>query len=52
VLLSLEPAAAAAIGAIALSQELAGREALAITLVVIASAGALSSATTPEVAQV
>ncbi len=52
VLLSLEPAAAAAIGAVALGQGLAGREALAIALVVIASAGALSSARVPEVAQV
>jgi inner membrane transporter RhtA len=41
VLLSLEPAAAAAIGAIALDQELAGRELLAIALVVVASIGAL-----------
>ncbi len=41
VLLSLEPAVAAGIGAVALSQGLAGREALAIALVVVASAGAL-----------
>jgi inner membrane transporter RhtA len=41
VLLSLEPAAAALIGAIALDQALAGRELLAVALVVIASAGAL-----------
>ena len=41
VLLSLEPAAAAAIGAIALNQALAGRELLAVALVVVASAGAL-----------
>ena len=41
VLLSLEPAAAALIGAIALDQALAGRELLAIALVVVASAGAL-----------
>jgi inner membrane transporter RhtA len=52
VLLSLEPAAAAAIGAVALSQDLAGRELLAIALVVVASAGALSSAEAPEAAQV
>jgi inner membrane transporter RhtA len=52
VLLSLEPAAAAAIGAIALSQDLAGRELVAIAMVVIASAGALSSADAPEAAQV
>jgi inner membrane transporter RhtA len=50
VILSLEPAAAATIGAIALGQALAGREILAIALVVIASAGALSSARTPEAA--
>jgi len=43
VLLSLEPAAAALIGAIALDQALAGREILAIALVVAASAGALRS---------
>lgn len=43
VLLSLEPAAAALIGTIALGQALAGRELLAIALVVIASAGALRS---------
>ena len=43
VLLSLEPAAAALIGAIALDQALAGREAIAIALVVVASAGALRS---------
>jgi inner membrane transporter RhtA len=52
VLLSLEPAAAAAIGAVALSQDLAGRELVAIAMVVIASAGALSSADAPEAAQV
>ncbi|MEO7198544.1 MAG: EamA family transporter [Solirubrobacterales bacterium] len=50
VLLSLEPAVAALIGAVALDQELAGREALAITLVVVASAGALRSATAAEAA--
>lgn len=43
VLLSLEPAAAALVGAIALDQALAGREAIAIALVVVASAGALRS---------
>jgi inner membrane transporter RhtA len=52
VLLSLEPAAAAAIGAVALSQDLAGRELLAVALVVIASAGALSSARVPPAAEV
>ena len=41
VLLSLEPAAAALVGAIALNQALAGREVLAVALVVVASAGAL-----------
>lgn len=44
VLLSLEPAVAALIGAIALSQDLGGRQVAAILLVVAASAGALRSA--------
>lgn len=44
VLMSLEPAVAAAIGFLALSQNLAALELLAISLVVIASAGALRSA--------
>ena len=44
VLLSLEPAVAALVGAIALDQALAGRELLAILLVVAASAGALRTA--------
>ncbi len=48
VLLSLEPAAAALIGAIALDQALAGRELLAIALVVVASAGALRTGTALE----
>jgi inner membrane transporter RhtA len=49
VLMSLEPAVAAAIGFIALSQNLDAIEVLAISLVVIASAGALrSAATTPR----
>jgi inner membrane transporter RhtA len=49
VLMSLEPAVAAAIGFIALSQDLDAIEVLAISLVVIASAGALrSTATTPR----
>lgn len=52
VLLSLEPAVAAGIGAVALSQDLAGREVIAVTLVVVASAGALSSARAPEAAEV
>ncbi len=47
VLMSLEPAVAAAIGFLALSQSLAVLEVVAITLVVIASAGALRSAATP-----
>ncbi|HET9154653.1 MAG TPA: EamA family transporter [Solirubrobacterales bacterium] len=47
VLMSLEPAVAAAIGFLALSQGLAAREAIAIALVVIASAGALRSAAAP-----
>lgn len=47
VLMSLEPAVAAAIGFLALSQDLAGREIVAIALVVVASAGALRSAATP-----
>lgn len=51
VLLSLEPAMAALIGAIALDQALAGRELLAIALVVAASSGALRTSrlvSTPE----
>ena len=47
VLMSLEPAVAATIGFIALGQDLSGREALAIAMVVAASAGALRSASTP-----
>ena len=47
VLMSLEPAVAAAIGFLALSQGLDTVEVLAIGLVVIASAGALRSAATP-----
>jgi inner membrane transporter RhtA len=47
VLMSLEPAVAAAIGFVALSQDLAPRELVAISLVVIASAGALRSAAAP-----
>ncbi|MEZ5062617.1 MAG: EamA family transporter [Solirubrobacterales bacterium] len=52
VLLSLEPAAAALIGTIALGQALAGRELLAIALVVIASAGALRSSPEPPAPEV
>jgi inner membrane transporter RhtA len=47
VLMSLEPAVAATIGFLALSQDLAAREVVAIALVVIASAGALRGAATP-----
>jgi inner membrane transporter RhtA len=47
VLMSLEPAVAAMVGFIALSQSLALVEVVAIGLVVAASAGALRSATTP-----
>jgi inner membrane transporter RhtA len=47
VLMSLEPAAAALMGLLALDQGLAGNEVVAIVLVVIASAGALRSATGP-----
>ena len=47
VLMSLEPAVAAAIGFLALSQGLHAIEIVAIALVVIASAGALRSAASP-----
>jgi inner membrane transporter RhtA len=47
VLMSLEPAVAALVGFVALSQGLAPLEAVAIALVVAASAGALRSAATP-----
>lgn len=47
VLMSLEPAVAAAIGFLALSQDLAAVEIIAIALVVVASAGALRSAAAP-----
>lgn len=47
VLMSLEPAVAAAIGFIALSEALSALEVLAIACVVVASAGALRSAATP-----
>jgi inner membrane transporter RhtA len=51
VLLSLEPAVAALVGLVALDQALLGRELAAIGLIVLASAGALSTAPaidTPE----
>jgi inner membrane transporter RhtA len=47
VLMSLEPAVAATIGFLALSQDLALAEVVAIGLVVVACAGALRSAATP-----
>lgn len=47
VLMSLEPAAGAVVGFLALSQDLALTEVIAIGLVVTASAGALRSAGTP-----
>lgn len=47
VMMSLEPAVAAAIGFLALSQGLEPAEAVAIGLVVLASAGALRSAASP-----
>jgi inner membrane transporter RhtA len=45
--MSLEPAVAAAVGFLALSQDLAPLEVIAIALVVAACAGALRSAATP-----
>lgn len=47
VLMSLEPAVAALIGFVALSQDLSAAEVIAIGLVVAASAGAMRSAATP-----
>jgi inner membrane transporter RhtA len=47
VLMSLEPAVAALVGFIALSQDLSAREFVAIAFVMAASAGALRSAATP-----
>jgi inner membrane transporter RhtA len=47
VLMSLEPAVAGAVGLIALGQELAVNEVIAIALVVCASAGALRTAAPP-----
>ena len=47
VLMSLEPAVAATIGFLALSQSLSGSQLVAIGLVVVASAGALRTASTP-----
>ena len=51
VMLSLEPAVAALVGVVALDQALAGREIVAIALVVAASAGALSSTDAIEAPQ-
>jgi inner membrane transporter RhtA len=51
VLLSLEPAVAALVGLAVLGQDLVGREVIAIALVIVASAGALSSADVPEAPQ-
>jgi len=48
VLMSLEPAVAALVGLIALGQNLSANEVVAIALVVAASAGALSAASTPS----
>jgi inner membrane transporter RhtA len=48
--MSLEPAVAATVGFVALGQDLASAEVLAIVLVVIASAGALRSAPPPTTA--
>jgi inner membrane transporter RhtA len=47
VLMSLEPAVAALVGLVALGQELSSTEAVAIALVVAASAGALGTAHAP-----
>ena len=51
VLMSLEPAVAATVGFVALDQELAAREVVAIGLVLAASAGALRAAGTPRAAE-
>lgn len=48
VLLSLEPAIAALVGLVVLDQHLAGRTVVAVGLIVVASAGALSSAESVE----
>lgn len=52
VLLSLEPAIAAAIGLLVLGQDLAATELLAIALIIAACAGALRTAPTIEVVEV
>ena len=51
VLMSLEPAVAAAVGFVGLDQDLAAREVVAIALVLVASAGALRAAGTPRAAE-
>jgi inner membrane transporter RhtA len=52
VLMSLEPAVAAAIGFLALSQALSAAQLLAIALVVLASAGALRTTSTPSAPEI
>ncbi|HEY7256369.1 MAG TPA: EamA family transporter [Solirubrobacterales bacterium] len=52
VLMSLEPAVAAMIGFIALSQSLSAAQLIAIALVVCASAGALRTASTPSAPEI
>ena len=52
VLMSLEPAVAAAIGFFALSHSLSAAQLLAIGLVVLASAGALRTASTPSAPEI
>jgi inner membrane transporter RhtA len=51
VLMSLEPAVAATVGFVALEQDLAAREVVAIGFVLVASAGALREAGTPPAAE-
>ena len=51
VLMSLEPAVAATVGFVGLDQDLAAREVVAIGLVLVASAGALSAVGTPRAAE-
>ena len=51
VLMSLEPAVAATVGFVGLDQGLAAREVVAIGLVLVASAGALSAVGTPRAAE-
>jgi inner membrane transporter RhtA len=52
VLMSLEPAVAAAVGFLALSQGLSAAQLIAIALVVLASAGALRTASTPSAPEI